>query len=274
MFSSPGEYTVTLKLMKSICEVGETDTTLFIEDRPEPDLGPDQTVCFDEEVILDAGNYLSPVSYLWSNGANTSSVKAEEPGWYKVTAENRCDTVVDSIYVDIIPKVLALIPDDTVVCDGNFALLDAGNVHPLISYQWNDGSSDQVLNVQKPGKYWVEISSECNTVVDSVNLYFIREDFGMEAPNVITPNGDGINDLFRIYSLDNPEYQLIIFNRYGKVVFQTKDRFEYWDGTYNGTYVAPGIYYWAVHGRDCDYGDKVYKGWLSVLGTGIGYESY
>ena len=274
MFSSPGEYMVTLKLMKSICEVGETDTTLFIEDRPEPDLGPDQTVCFDEEVILDAGNYLSPVSYLWSNGANTSSVKAEEPGWYKVTAENRCDTVVDSIYVDIIPKILALIPDDTVVCDGNFALLDAGNVHPLISYQWNDGSSDQVLNVQKPGKYWVEISSECNTVVDSVNLYFIREDFGMEAPNVITPNGDGINDLFKIYSLDNPEYQLTIFNRYGKVVFQTKDRFEYWDGTYNGAYVAPGIYYWAVHGRDCDYGDKVYKGWLSVLGTGIGYESY
>lgn len=273
LFSAPGEYHVTLKLKELICDVGEADTTLIIEDRPAPDLGLDQIVCFDKEIKLNGGNYLSPMVYTWSNGSREAETIPDKTGWYKILVENNCDSVEDSVFIDIIPEIISLIPDDTVVCDGNFALLDAGNVHPMITYEWNDGSTDQILNTQAPGKYWVTIGSECNVVVDSVNLYFIREEFGLEAPNVITPNGDGYNDEFILYALHNPDYSLTILNRNGKVIFYTEDRFEGWDGTYNGTYVANGIYFWAVNGVDCEGAPKTYKGWLSVMGAAGSPES-
>jgi gliding motility-associated-like protein len=65
-------------------------------------------------------------------------------------------------------------------------------------------------------------------------------------PNVITPNNDGFNDVFKITNLDMTKADLTIFNRWGKVVFQNKGSGQYWDGKDNGKDCADGVYYWIL----------------------------
>jgi gliding motility-associated-like protein len=62
-------------------------------------------------------------------------------------------------------------------------------------------------------------------------------------PNVITPNGDGINDVFKISNLESMKYcQIEIYNRWGKTVYMNYDYKNKWDG--EG--VADGVYYYTI----------------------------
>jgi gliding motility-associated-like protein len=65
-------------------------------------------------------------------------------------------------------------------------------------------------------------------------------------PNVFTPNGDGIHDLYISWNLNNyvKKVNMKIFNRYGKLVYQTSDPSISWDGRYNNKLVSAGVYYY------------------------------
>jgi gliding motility-associated-like protein len=65
-------------------------------------------------------------------------------------------------------------------------------------------------------------------------------------PNIITPNGDGINDLFEITTGGITDYNLIIQNRWGEVAYTTTDPFKHWDGKSNGTIVSEGVYFYQL----------------------------
>ncbi|MES2430603.1 MAG: gliding motility-associated C-terminal domain-containing protein [Bacteroidota bacterium] len=66
-------------------------------------------------------------------------------------------------------------------------------------------------------------------------------------PNVFSPNGDGINDTWKIsYIEDYPEVKVDIFNRYGQFIFSSVGYDIKWDGTYNGQKVPVGAYYWII----------------------------
>lgn len=79
-----------------------------------------------------------------------------------------------------------------------------------------------------------------------------------EIPNVFTPNGDGLNDLF---SLDFPYKSVKIYNRWSQLVFETKDNGIYWDGRTNAAAIMPeGTYYYVVKTEN-----ETYKGYLQLL---------
>lgn len=66
-------------------------------------------------------------------------------------------------------------------------------------------------------------------------------------PNVITPNGDGTNDQFEINTSGLKEYELIIVNRWGNVVFNTTTPNVHWDGRINGNDVVDGVYFYTLN---------------------------
>jgi|GEM_PF-445050 len=69
-------------------------------------------------------------------------------------------------------------------------------------------------------------------------------------PNAFTPNGDGRNDQFRISLYGNEmAYELQIFNRWGQVVFLSRDPEVGWDGTYRGVPQDMGVYFYRVRSR-------------------------
>lgn len=72
-------------------------------------------------------------------------------------------------------------------------------------------------------------------------------------PNAFSPNGDGLNDTFRILGLppENIRFFLFqVFDRWGAVIFQSSDILEGWDGTLNGTECPAGQYVWGIYYED------------------------
>lgn len=94
----------------------------------------------------------------------------------------------------------------------------------------------------------VENEFEC---ADSTCVNFeVWEDVNLFIPNVITPNGDGINDLFYVVGsgLEISEFELLIFNRWGELIFESNSIASKWDGrNRTGThYVSDGVYLYIV----------------------------
>jgi PKD repeat protein len=186
MYQQAGLYNVRL-LATNKCGVNDTVPKMVsIYDDPVIDIGRDSiSVCYDQvPVTLDVFAHPN-TDYLWSNGITSPGITIDKTGWHKVTATNGCNNRSDSVYLYVIPKAIAYIPDDTIVCDGNFALLDAKNSGS--KFLWSTGEISQFIKVDVPGKYWVTIENDCSLVTDSTNLVFISEQLGFFTTNVLGP---------------------------------------------------------------------------------------
>jgi len=89
---------------------------------------------------------------------------------------------------------------------------------------------------------------------------------GYNAPNAFTPNGDGVNDVFRLLpaGIDNTMW-FKIFNRFGDIVYQSNRWMKGWDGTKNGVKQPPGTYVWIVKGFDVNGKIVEQKGTVNLL---------
>ncbi|MCD4834939.1 MAG: PKD domain-containing protein [Bacteroidales bacterium] len=68
-------------------------------------------------------------------------------------------------------------------------------------------------------------------------------------PNAFTPNDDGLNDTFRPVSEGVIEYELLVYNRWGELIFTTKDLSAGWNGKINSEYAKPDVYVWKAMGK-------------------------
>ena len=100
------------------------------------------------------------------------------------------------------------------------------------------------------GSYWITlVVTDENTCKDTLTRkVLIRSEYALFFPNTFTPNGDGLNETFapKGFGVDEAEYSLIIFNRWGELVFETHTFSEGWDGTYKGEMSPSGVYVWRV----------------------------
>jgi gliding motility-associated-like protein len=65
---------------------------------------------------------------------------------------------------------------------------------------------------------------------------------GVFIPNSFTPNGDGLNDMFRVYGYKIATLKLVVFNQWGEKLFESSDQSRGWDGTYKGKVQPSGVY--------------------------------
>lgn len=136
------------------------------------------------------------------------------------------------------------------------------------SYELIDPQTGQLIQKNTTGNFELTAVNEdrmlqvmlragaCSSPVAQVFIKVI-DITKLEIPNAFTPNGDGINDVFRIrvtgYFLMD---ELKIFNRWGQLVFETKQVNKDWDGTLRGKPLPVGTYYWVVEGLDV-HGEKL-----------------
>lgn len=111
-------------------------------------------VCTGFTATLDAGN--PGYSYAWSTGETTQTISVSDSGNYSVivTAPNGCASIA-STAVTVGGQILAF-PTANEVCNGQQAMLDAGN--PGSTYLWSNGSTSQSINVSSAGTYFVTIT--------------------------------------------------------------------------------------------------------------------
>jgi gliding motility-associated-like protein len=82
---------------------------------------------------------------------------------------------------------------------------------------------------------------------DSATLYNVEVLDSLFVPNVFTPNNDGVNDIFYIYSNGYTEFTLKVYNRWGNMVYSTTAPVIYWDGkTTSGIELNTGVYYYTL----------------------------
>ncbi|MCO5260994.1 MAG: gliding motility-associated C-terminal domain-containing protein [Crocinitomicaceae bacterium] len=108
--------------------------------------------------------------------------------------------------------------------------------------------------------------SLCPKETDTLRIVITPcEDFEPVFPTVITPNGDGKNDLFVVQNLEiiYPNCQMTIFNRYGSVVFESTGYTSAWDGTFKGEKLPMGAYFFKLELNDGS--GKVYSGPISLI---------
>jgi gliding motility-associated-like protein len=119
------------------------------------------------------------------------------------------------------------------------------NVETPNAYQrYND--VDLRYTFDQTGEYKVKLIATSNTCeyIDSLDVRVLES--LLEAPNVFTPNGDGINDEWRVAYKSIESYQCIIQNRWGRTVFKSNDPGKGWDGTIGGRPAAEGTYYYVI----------------------------
>ena len=112
------------------------------------------------------------------------------------------------------------------------------------TYKWSGSNVNApTLTVRSTGNYWVSVTNGCGTKTDTVTV-FDKCEFDIYIPTAFTPNGDRMNDIFKIpLQNKNKLVKMMIFNRYGQLIFETSDPQKGWDGTVNnkpqdaGTYV-------------------------------------
>lgn len=97
----------------------------------------------------------------------------------------------------------------------------------------------------------------------STSTVFVRVYKKITIPNTFSPNGDGINDTWNIEALVTyPESSTMVFDRYGKLVYKSAGYSKAWDGTYNGSKLPEGTYYYII---DLKNGTNKLAGWVYVV---------
>ena len=143
------------------------------------------------------------------------------------------------------------------------------------AYQWNIEnlffSSEKDLRYQFPpiaGTYRICLVASNNYGCSDTSCKMIAFTYGpttLIVPSAFTPNGDGINDLFKVYGKWMQSISLKIFNRWGNVVFETTDWNEGWDGNFKGRKETEGVYVFFVDALFLDGNHVKRQGNLTLL---------
>ena len=281
-YYEPGSYTITLIVTDPFsCNAADT-FSLSIDYLYEFNTG------FTAEALgcLPVEATFTPLSetadtYIWLFGDGTSDTAAAtthiytEPGIYTVSLiAVLCgvpDTLTQEVIIDGWPTAFfdaypeyAIINTPTV-----FTNLSTN----AVTYEWNYG--DGTTSIDKNGYHVYEeegVYTVCLTATNTngcSDVYCrtveVVNEGAVGVPNAFSPNGDGINDMIFIKGFGFDEIQLLIFNRWGELVFQTNDRSVGWDGTYKGQLQETEVYVYVLTGRFLDGKPIELKGNISLL---------
>ena len=229
-------------------------------------------------------------NWAWAFGDNTVDNTQNPPlhcyansGNYSVqlvvTASDGCtNTLTQNNYIHVYPVPVAdfsATPTETNLDNPAVSFFDHST--GATTWYWNFGDSTHssltypTHTYTTPGTYPVmEIVTSANGCKDTlINFVIINDNFAFYAPNTITPNEDGTNDVFLPVGTgwNTATYQLWIFDRWGNTCFTTTDYKKGWDGKANGgsTTAQNDVYVWKVELKDTGGASHKYIGQVTIL---------
>ena len=220
---------------------------------------------------------LNPVnidSVLWnfSDGATSIDLdpvhEFQNPGTYTVTLTEFFDGISyrDSLNVIIHSRPAISLGDTILLYSGASLNLHAGGGYQ--AYQWSTGATDSIIETENQGNYSVQVM-DWNCCLNSDSVYV--KVFNYYIPDAFTPNGDGLNDIFKVIGLyGNIRFKLYIYDRWGHMIFNSDSMDHGWDGRYYGKPCPADTYVWIAHisflGEDIiTNGDVILKGTVLLL---------
>jgi gliding motility-associated-like protein len=252
-----GYYAVTIT--KGVCHSKDSVHITYYPKITTSVLGNDTAVCANAGLSIKT---LFPFSsYLWNNGTNGRSITPNHTGNYNILVKNKYGCKKrDTMFVTLWPTPEPIIQYDTdleTFCKDAFVHLNAKPSFP--KYQWSTGDTTASIvtihNQKDDFTLTVTDSNGCkNTVQTNIDCSPI---IGL-VPNLMTPNNDGLNDIFYVEYLRAGTWTFEVYNRWGASVYKNSG----YDNTFDAKNLDDGIYYFLFYQNEGK-GEK--KGWLQIL---------
>jgi gliding motility-associated-like protein len=266
--SAPGIYWVQVT---DRCGIASRDTIL-VKEKTFPITGnPDRIRCIPDTVVLRGPDNF--ISYSWSPNYNLNNASfknvivqpAVDTTYYLKAEKSLGCFAYDTIEVKVRQPRQVSLGNDITVCAGELVTINAPNTFK--TYLWSTGNNSSFINVDKRDSYWLQATDENGCASrDTIALEWIMCPVALWAPSAFTPNGDGKNDQFQLhfkgYLL---QYELKVFNRWGQIVFNSKNSRQAWDGTYNGQKLRTDSYVWVCSYQFFGGEKKVERGTITLM---------
>lgn len=299
-YTTPGTYYLVFEAFDTLCNqyFTKTDTVLFNPNYTSVNavVPPNIFLCEQPYNVTFNGNTPAPPNTYWDFGDgigtavddNDPTYTYQDTGLYVVmyvAIDSSTCNIADTAYFNVL-----LVQTETFSATLNFdppppcgtASFDVelnftgSGTDSLI---WDMGDGTQFINqnsvnytYSSTGVYPISMTAYnflCNiveTLSSSVTFTDVESTEGL-VPNVFTPNGDGMNDELVFLGVDQTAlFELKIYNRWGRLVFETTTGTDNWDGAIDGAVANEGTYFYHLTYTDvCDDEEKIVKGFVTLL---------
>jgi gliding motility-associated-like protein len=285
-YSTTGTFAVTLTADYNGCPAQSYTDSVTISDMPVSNFFPlvfngcePLTVPFNNISIGD-GN-----TYTWDFGDGTigsapiASHVYQDAGIYSVSlqAVNKDGCASDTLFKNLI-QVYAL-PQGQFVPNPQLANILAPVIQfqnystNAVYYNWSFGDGD-TSGIWSPSHQYADTGNysiilmlrSSEGCVDTITgVVRVEDNFSFYIPNTFTPNGDGINDEFRGYGVAIRKYQMNIYDRWGKLIFNTDNYDKAWDGKMKSGVIQNDTYVYRIQLVDHHNETHTYVGDISVI---------
>ena len=203
----------------------------------------DSAICLGESATLHAFNHHGTT--MWAEADRPNQIISED----SIVSFNPEKTTTYILYSEVDTAVFTVkikdysvdLGGDTTICTGEKLTLFP--FLPGASFKWFDGTLRDSIVVDGGGIYTVRAFIDGCMVSDSMRLFEKNCDCNVSVPNAFTPNNDELNDVFKVsFGCMVKTFNLIIYNRWGEIVFETYKSNQSWDGSSNGNQVPGGMY--------------------------------
>jgi gliding motility-associated-like protein len=275
----------------------QTSFTLTVKQPPQPNISiPKNNVCepmcgiYNTHTQADA----SAITYDFGNGktfeGDSISICLPAGQYYMhITAQgkNGCTGTYDytNSPITVYPKPgadFSWTPDQPTTANNNVTFNPSTKYGNVFAYEWAFTRSTNVGGIDSStaknpqhlydnnGKFpaMLVVKNEYGCIDSVYKVIIIDEDVAVYIPNTFTPNDDNINDVFNIKGLGlKPDgYVMQIFDRWGTLVYTTRDINKGWDGTVKGQKAEDGVYIYSVKViGDNGVGKKEFKGHVTLI---------
>jgi gliding motility-associated-like protein len=278
----PGNtYTFVWEFENSVCGIHSTDTmnvTIAIAPSLLADAGDPIITCTQDTLSLNASNP-SVGTGVWTTSssaviispteANTivSNIQQDTSLFIWTLSNGSCSNYSsDTMFVILGGASPIANADNFNVIPSNTAILIDVLPNDLLTTSWDiyintPMNSGQMLNLNN-GEFELNLQgvttnqsfiyelcnpvcpANCDTALVTLNISSIIE---CDIPNIFTPNEDGVNDLFEVPCLGNGQIaKLLVFNRWGDLVYQSDNYENQWNGTHQGKVLPDGTYFYII----------------------------
>lgn len=270
--NSAGQYTVTGTDQFGCSNTAIVNVVTF--PKPVASITSTQTFCQGTSINLIA---TGGTTYLWSPALGLSNINIANPvatpadtTIYSViiTGANNCyDTA--TVALNVLETPTGNAGPDKIILKGQPAILDGMVTGSNITYNWLPAAFLDNPNLLQPTatplsdmRFTLRVVSKdgCGSATDDVFVKVYNDIF---VPTAFSPNGDGLNDTWHIEALVAvPNARVLVFNRYGHIIFSTTGNNDQWNGTYKGQALPAGSYVYLI---DLKNGRPLKKGTVMLI---------
>lgn len=243
--------------------------------------------CKKDTLTLSHNGYGGTTSWVWTIDSSVISTQQNTQiisnafGTYKVNLQVTNGTCSDAAAAQVV------LPDNTIhagfsvtdtLCPGDTLHFTDQSSSNAIAWEWHFGNGFVSYQQSPAAQYyptayrrvnftaWLGVKNSIGCGDTTYHIIAQFPDCYIAVPSAFTPNGDGLNDyLYPLNAFKAVNMLFRIYNRYGQIVFETKDISKKWDGSINGQAQPSGTFVWTLEYTDRDTGQHVSQKGTTVL---------